>query len=66
MKTNGIADAIPKDLMSEFVGQLMEDLKYVMQSANCDSISAEYTALGGMIVTAKKDGEEYISFRVAP
>ena len=58
--------AIPKDLMSEFVGQLMDDLKYVMQSANCVSICATYSELGGMTVTAKKDGEEYTSFRVEP
>lgn len=61
-----IVDAIPKDLMSEFVGQLMDDLKYVMQSSNCSSIRAEYSDLGGMTVTVKKDGEEYLSFRVAP
>ena len=64
MEANGIA--IPKDLMSEFVGQLMDDLKYVMQSANCDVISAVYSDIGGMTVTVKKDGEEYVSFRVAP
>lgn len=58
--------AIPKDLMSEFVGQLMDDLKYVMQSANCDVISTVYSDLGGMTVTVKKDGEEYLSFRVRP
>lgn len=59
-------DAIPKDLMSEFVGQLMDDLKYVMRSANGSAIKAEYSDLGGMTVTVKKDGEEYLSFRVAP
>ena len=64
MKT--IVDAIPKDLMSEFVGQLMDDLKYVMQSSNCSSIRVEYSDLGGMTVMLKKDGEEYLSFRVAP
>lgn len=64
METSGIA--IPKELMSEFVGQLMDDLKYVMQSANCDVISTVYSDLGGMTVTVKKDGEEYLSFRVAP
>lgn len=61
-----IIDAIPKDLMNEFVGQLMDDLKYVMQSANGLAIKVDYSDLGGMTVTVKKDGEEYISFRVAP
>lgn len=64
MKT--IVDAIPKDLMNEFVGQLMDDLRYVMQSANCDMINVVYSDLGGMTVMLKKDGEEYLSFRVAP
>lgn len=64
METNVIA--IPKDLMNEFVGQLMDDLKYVMQSANCDVISATYSDIVGMTFTVKKDGEEYLSFRVAP
>ena len=64
METNVIA--IPKDLMAEFVGQLMDDLKYVMQSANGSAIKAEFSDLGGMTVTVKKDGEEYLSFRVAP
>lgn len=64
METNVIA--IPKDLMSEFVGQLMDDMKYVMQSANCDVISATYSELGGMTVRVKKDGEENLSFRVRP
>lgn len=61
-----IVDAIPKDLMDEFVGQLMGNLKYVMQSANGSAIKTEYSDLGGMTVTVKKDGEEYLSFRVAP
>lgn len=61
-----IVDAIPKDLMNEFVGQLMDDLKYVMRSANGSAIKAEYSALCGMTVTVVKDGEEYLSFRVAP
>lgn len=61
-----IVDAIPKDLMSEFVGQLMSDLKYVMRSSNCSAIRVEYSDLGGMTVMLKKDGEEYLSFRVAP
>lgn len=64
METSGIA--IPKELMSEYVGQLMDDLKYVMQSANGSAIKTEYSDLGGMTVTVKKDGEEYLSFRVAP
>lgn len=64
METNVIA--IPKDLMNEFVGQLMDDLKYVMQSANGSYIKADYSDLGGMTVTVKKDGGEYLSFRVAP
>jgi hypothetical protein len=64
MKT--IVDAIPKDLMNEFVGQLMDDLKYIMQSANGSAIKVEYSDLGGMTVMLKKDGEEYLSFRVAP
>lgn len=64
METSGIA--IPKELMSEYVGQLMDDLKYVMQSAGADGVRAEYTDLGGMTVTVKKEGEEYLSFRVAP
>lgn len=61
-----IVDAIPKDLMDEFVGRLMDDLKYIMQSANGSYIKADYSDLGGMTVTVKKDGEEYLSFRVAP
>ena len=61
-----IVDAIPRDLMDEFVVQLMNNLKYVMQSANGSAIKAEYSDLGGMTVTVKKDGEEYLSFRVAP
>ena len=64
MKT--IVDAIPKDLMNEFVGQLMDDLKYIMQSANGSYIKADYSDLGGMTIMLKKDGEEYLSFRVAP
>lgn len=64
METNGIA--IPKELMSEYVGQLMDDLKYVMQSANCDVINAVYSDLGGMTVTVGKDGGDHFSFRVAP
>ena len=61
-----IVDAIPKELMDEFVGRLMDDLKYIMQSANGSYIKADYSDLGGMTVTVKKDGEEYLSFRVAP
>lgn len=61
-----IVDAIPKDLMDEFIGQLMGNLKYVMQSANGSYIKADYSDLGGMTVTVKKDGGEYLSFRVAP
>lgn len=61
-----IVDAIPRDLMDEFVVQLMNNLKYVMQSANGSAIKAEYSDLGGMTVTVKKEGEEYLSFRVAP
>lgn len=61
-----IVDAMPKDLMNEFVKQLMDDLRYVMQSANGSAIKTEYSDLGGMTVTVKKDGEEYLSFRVAP
>lgn len=61
-----IVDAIPKDLMDEFVGQLMGNLKYVMQSANGSEIKTEYSDLNGMTVTVKKEGEEYLSFRVAP
>lgn len=61
-----IVHAMPKDLMSEFVGQLMDDLKYVMQSANGSAIKAEYSDLGGMTVTVTKDEGEYLSFRVAP
>lgn len=61
-----IVDAIPKDLMNEFVGQLMDDLKYVMQSSNGSAIKAEYSDLGGMTITVQKDGGEYISFRVRP
>lgn len=61
-----IVDAMPKDLMNEFVKQLMDDLMYVMQSANGSAIKAEYSDLGGMTVTVKKDGGEYLSFRVAP
>lgn len=61
-----IVDAMPKDLMNEFVKQLMDDLRYVMQSANGSAIKAEYSDLGGMTVTVKKDGGEYLSFRVAP
>ncbi len=61
-----IVDTMPKDLMNEFVKQLMDDLRYVMQSSNCSSIRVEYSDLGGMTVMLKKDGEEYFSFRVAP
>lgn len=61
-----IVDAIPKDLMDEFVGRLMDDLKYIMQSANGFYIKADYSDLGGMTVTVKKDGGECLSFRVAP
>lgn len=61
-----IVDAIPKDLMDEFVGQLMGNLRYVMQSANGSAIKTEYSDLDGMTVTVKKDGGEYLSFRVAP
>ena len=64
MKT--IVDAIPKDLMNEFVGQLMDDLQYILQSSNCSAIRVEYSDLGGMTVMLKKDGEECFSFRVAP
>lgn len=63
METNVIA--IPKELMSEYVGQLMDDLKYVMQSAGADGVRAEYTDLGGMVVYMAKDGDS-ASFRVAP
>ena len=61
-----IVDAMPKDLMNEFVKQLMDDLRYVMQSANGSAIKAEYSDLCGMTVTVKKDGEEYLHFRVRP
>ena len=61
-----IVDAMPKDLMNEFVKQLMDDLRDVTQSANGSYIKADYSDLGGMTVTVKKDGEEYLSFRVAP
>ena len=61
-----IVDAMPKDLMNEFVKQLMDDLRYVMQSANGSAIKAEYSDLCGMTVTVKKDGEEYLYFRVRP
>nr|DAD90547.1 MAG TPA: hypothetical protein [Myoviridae sp. ctiBE32] len=44
----------------------MDDLKYIMQSANGSYIKADYSDLGGMTVTVKKDGGEYLSFRVAP
>lgn len=61
-----IVHAMPKDLMNEFIGQLMDDLKYVMQSANGSAIKAEYSDLGGMTVTVTKDEGEYLSFRVSP
>lgn len=61
-----IVDAIPKDLMDEFVGQLMGNLKYVMQSANGSAIKTEYSDRDGMTVTVKKDGGECLYFRVEP
>lgn len=61
-----IVHAMPKDLMNEFVGQLMDDLKYVMQSSNGSAIKAEYSDLGGMTVTVTKGEGEYLSFRVSP
>lgn len=61
-----IVDTMPKDLMNGFVKQLMDDLRYVMQSANGSAIKAQYSDLDGMTVNVEKDGGEYLSFRVAP